>query len=36
MKRMTPDRRLTPQEAATYNQVREQVAGEPAGSGPFS
>src|SRR5688572_10528055 len=28
MKRITRDRRLTPEEAARYNQVREQVAGE--------
>jgi predicted transcriptional regulator len=28
MKRITRDRRLTPEEAAKYNKVREQVAGE--------
>src|SRR5262249_43212294 len=28
MKRITRDRRLTPEEAAKYNAVREQVAGE--------
>lgn len=28
MKRITRDRRLTPEEAAKYNQVREQVATE--------